>query len=149
MPSLIPPTLHPVFVHAAVGFLLLVPLTATVAAARRGHWAGRALPWIYTLAIAATLATVASGLLEEERAEAQAEEPLTEALIETHQVLGISTLAVFGALWIWTLVTRVAIAATGPPWILVGVLWLALALLVITGWYGGALVFEQGVGVLP
>lgn len=147
MPSLIPPVFHPIVVHLAIGFLVLVPLVATVAAFRRGHWTARALPWLFTLAMLGAAITVGTGLLEEERAEASLGEAMSEELVEPHQLLGIATTLVFGALWAWMMLQRGTLLTQGPSRVLVVALWAALALLVITGWYGGSLVFEHGVGV--
>jgi len=72
-----------------------------------------------------------------------------QAVVQPHQILAIlTTLAFLGlAIWRWQAQRKGKEVIGTLPFTLISVV--GLVLLIITGMYGGSLVFEQGVGVRP
>lgn len=177
MPALPPPVWHPVLVHAPIVLLPLAALLATLAAAVRGWraWAMPAMGVVLALAVAgAGLAYLTgddaqhhAGDLLRQRAGAGAANATAAAPpangtfggrerfrfgpasadLETHKTLAGATLYLslgLGALGLWQ---RNRLAAGAWLWLWPLLLWVAAAAVLATGWYGGALVYEHGIGV--
>ncbi len=136
--------LHPMLVHFPIALLFLYVLIETGSVAlRRPAW--RATSYILLLfGVIGGIAAIGAGWLAEEAAEKSG---VPEALIETHEQLGIATLVLFGGLLVWRTLRRRAEPgrATAVATIAIGVL--GLVGLSATGYYGGQLVYDFGAGV--
>jgi len=139
----IPAAIHPIFVHFAIALTLFgVGLDAFALFRGKRHW-HEAARMNFIGGVVAMAAAVASGWWDHERWHEVAEHThFTPNLMQVHEYLGWSLLALFSLLLIWR------IRLTAPPsrsfvWIaLVG----ALGILV-QGHIGGQMVFLQGVGI--
>ena len=128
---------------------MLIPLAAalaTFAAWKRPAWTRNAL--LVLLGLAALSAFVADQLGDADQEAARGTlAPDARAMLHTHETLGsatwLSTAGVFAA----ALVLRRKLLVGAWPWLLAAALWALFALVTVTAWYGGALVYEQGVNV--
>lgn len=131
---------HGVAVHFPIA-LLIVSIVMDVLANRRP--ALRQTAWYLLLigTLGAVLATI-TGLI----AHLPYEESQYTGAIERHQYTAFATTAVFVALaaWRWRSARRDDLPSSA---VYVGVSLLGLAVLVVTGYLGGQLVYELGVGV--
>jgi uncharacterized membrane protein len=143
MEYVIPAAIHPIFVHFAIALTLFgVGLDAFALLRGKSHW-HEAAKMNLIGGVVAMAAAVASGWWDHERWHEVAEHThFTPNLMEMHEYLGWSLLALFSLLLIWR------IRSTTSPsrsfvWIaLVG----ALGILV-QGHIGGQMVFLQGAGI--
>lgn len=144
MPAFPPPVLHPVLVH---GPLLLIPLAALLASLSGSRpWALQATRLVTVLAALASVAALATGLDAGDDAEGRIP-AATASLLDAHEFLG------------WTVLVMSLTAAAAVLWrkggwmagrggaYLAAYLWAATLAVALAGWYGGALVYEHGVGV--
>ncbi len=131
---------HPALVHFPIALLPLTfaaDLAGSVTSNRRLSWLGR---WgMVASAASAALAGVA-GLIAQE--EVNVEGPSMDTLI-THRNLNLGVLALTTAL----AVRRQGEAKAGPAYL--GAAALALGTLLYSGYLGGKVVYEYGVGVAP
>jgi uncharacterized membrane protein len=135
--------LHPITVHFAIALFLIAVLfdvAAIVTKKRQFHWAA----WVnLVLAATAAVTAVAAGMTAEVLLK-----PTHEAhqILDTHKLLGFSSMAGILFLAGWRFVLRGQFPQRGV------LLYLALSLAGVgaisgAGYYGGELVYEQGVGV--
>lgn len=146
MPQLVPPVLHPLVVHVPIVLIPLAALLATYAAWRRPAWARNVL--LVLLGMAAVGAFVADQLGDHDMEAARdAMTPDQRALAETHESLGSATWLSTAGLFALAIVLRRKLDARGWMALCAVALWALFALVTVTAWYGGALVYEQGVNV--
>ena len=139
----IPAAIHPIFVHFAIALTLFgVGLDAFALFTGKSHWHEAAR--INLMAgVVAMAAAVASGWWDHERWHEVAEHThFTPNLMEVHEYLGWSLLALFSLLLIW----RIRLSASPSR----SFVWIALvgALgILVQGHIGGQMVFLQGAGI--
>lgn len=146
VPQLIPPVLHPMVVHFPIVLIPLAALLASYAAWKRPAWARNAL--LVLMGLAAVSAFVADQLGDHDMEAAEGTmSPTTRELAETHEDLGSATWLSAAALFALAVVFRKRLDE--GPWMVLAALalWALFVLITITAWYGGALVYEQGVNV--
>lgn len=133
--------LHPISVHFPI-VLLTLGLAAFVflKVFKRPAWLEEAVSWCLWLGTAGAWVAVLLGLVAADKA------PHVPAAWETladHKVRGIATGVAFTFLSLWRLFSR-----GRKDWLFM-ILWFwAFGLLVYTGLYGGALVYDFGMGVV-
>lgn len=143
----VPTVVHPLLVHLTMS---LVPTAAAFAAwhaVTREAWSLRAANAVLAAAAVFALATMGSGLQDAFEL-APTLEGVARDTLDWHQRLGIVTaLAVAGTgLFAWWKRREVATRA-GWAWALAVALGVASLLVALTGWFGGSLVYDHGVGV--
>ena len=128
--------IHPMLVPLAIGlFIFSFVCDLIYLSGRPGAWPTVALYTMIGGVVGALLAAI-PGLIDLLSLPA---EPRRTAII--HMAINLTVVALFAVnAWMRLRATE----ATGTPVLLSGV---ALALLVVSGWLGGKLVFEHGVGV--
>ena len=146
-PPLPPP--HPVLVHVPIVLLPLGALLATVALGWKREWAWSALGLVLALAAVGAIAAAVAGdhLMDQQRAEARAGNESASAqrhaVMERHQGLGVTTAVASGVLalaWSWQ-GKRLRHGRLAYAW--TAALWVAAVLVLVTGFYGGALAWDQ------
>lgn len=140
--SLLPPVLHPLFVHFTEGLLPTAAFFAAWTAWRKPAWGRQATLWVLGLGLLATALTLLTGLLEGDAVEAGQLGATVARITNLHKYLALGTTGVFLALWVWLWRRPAAISSR----LFLALLWAAVLLLVLVGWYGGQLVYEHGVG---
>jgi len=99
--------------------------------------------WTLMLGVLGTGAAIISGLVAEDATPHGAE---AHALMETHETLAFIVLGLFAILAVWRLVRKgVWNEKEQPIALTAGVI--GVALIVVTGMFGGKLVFDHGVGI--
>lgn len=136
---------HPIFVHFAVA-LLVASLALFVAALvfKDKPWRASALTaawWNLWLGTGATVLTVAAGMVAYQAIGAHGDG--AHAAMETHRAWALATAVPFVALALWSV--RLPRERVALPF--VAAMAAATVMLGITGWMGGTLVYEHGVGV--
>ena len=153
---LLPPTIHPMILHFPI---VLLPITALVdLAARlapdRDRFLQRAGFWLLTLANAATVLTMAAGVIS---AQAVHFSPAMSALLERHQHFAMLTGLCEGAAWLLRVFSAFPAGTGWSPlgtgrgrggWVSTLLVCLAAVFVAITGSIGGQLVYDHGAGVL-
>ncbi|NNG04540.1 MAG: DUF2231 domain-containing protein [Inquilinus sp.] len=143
--TLAPHLWHPMLVHFAVALLVASLLLFVAAYLLRERPAGAsalaAAWWNLWLGAGATVLTVAAGLLA--YAEIGAHNEGAHAAMEAHRNWALATALPFLALAGWSV--RMRRERVALPF--VAVLAAATVMLGITGWKGGTLVYNHGVGV--
>lgn len=143
------PPVHPVLVHIPIVLLPLAALLATVALAAKRDWAWSALTLVLVLAALGAIAAAFAGdmLKDQQAADARASNetvsPDRHAVLERHEDLGIATAVVSGVLaaaWLWQ-GKRLRAGNLALAWALA--LWAVAVLVLVTGFYGGALAWDQ------
>ena len=136
---------HPIFVHFTVA-LLVASLALFVAALvfKDKPWRASALAaawWNLWLGAGATVLTVAAGLVAYQSVGSHGDG--AHAAMDTHRAWALATALPFLVLALWSV--RLPRERVALPF--VAALAVATVMLGITGWMGGALVYEHGVGV--
>ncbi len=99
--------------------------------------------WTLVLGVLGTGAAIVTGLLAEDATPHGAE---AHALMETHETLAFIVLGLFAILLVWRLVRKgVWNEKEQPIALTAGVI--GVALIVVTGMFGGKLVWDHGVGI--
>ena len=137
------PNLHPFFVHFPIA-LLTVGLIADVWALLRGEdHLGKLGWWLQAAGTLGLLIAVGTGIFAGQSAIVPEG---GKGIFETHQQGALISAAVFASLALWRVGSRGNIA--GARRMLFLLLYAAgVGAVLFTGWYGGKLVFEFGVGV--
>lgn len=143
--------LHPLVVHFPIaGLIIAAALDLAALAIRRPDLSAAAL-YVQAIAAAGAVASYFSGEAAEEGAEHALEgQPLVEAVLERHEDLGkiLMIAAVVLVLGRAALASKGLADAAGAK-VAVAALSLAVAALVgVTGYYGGELVYQHDVGVV-
>lgn len=141
-----PYRIHPILVHFPIALILVAAFfewAMPVAARRhaeRWQWAAACMLWAATVVSAGTIAT---GLWAESTVVAL---PSAYGTIEWHERLGIATGILALILSVWRFLRPPP--GIPKPWILYVLLWAVLVSVVgLTGYYGGQLVYDFGMGV--
>ena len=145
MDSLVEPNLHPIFVHFVVGLLFTSALGLATSSFLRtdAHWSSTlqaAGDWMLGLGILAALGAVIAGF---DAYYSVAHDGPSHAAMTTHRNWALPTVAVFAGLGVWRWLKRSE--QPGPLFALAGLV--GAALLTVTAWWGGNLVFKHGLGV--
>lgn len=144
MESLIEPNIHPVLVHFALALTVTAAMSYLLASvpslARWRETLRPAADWMLAFATVAVVATVAAGF---QAYYSVAHDTPSHAAMTTHRNWAVpSGLAVFGlAAWRWWGRAR------SPSMLFTALIVAAAALLTVTGWWGGRLVYAHGLGV--
>ncbi|GGE39115.1 hypothetical protein GCM10011367_11930 [Marinicauda pacifica] len=145
MDNLIEPNLHPIFVHFVVGLLFTSALALAISAFAPADTRWRSTlqaagDWMLGLGILAALGAVIAGF---DAYYSVAHDGPSHEAMTTHRNWALPTAAAFISLGIWRWLKR-----SERPGALFGLAGLAAAaLLTVTAWWGGALVFRHGLGV--
>lgn len=130
--------------HFPIVLIPLAALGATYAAWKRPAWARFVLLWL--MGFAAVGAFVADQLGDHDLDLARGSmDAQTRDLAETHEDLGSATWISTAIAFAGVLLLRNRLFGTPWMWAVAAVWWALFALIAVTAWYGGALVFEQGV----
>lgn len=143
-----PTVIHPLMVHFTIA---LVPLTAAFAVAyawRGADWTRRTTYIVMTFAAIMAAATMGSGFRDYFRVKDGLEGTAAYDLLETHELLGVVTAItiIVTTLIAWVFRARVA-TKVNWRWALAIALLVAAGLVMVTGWFGGSLVYDHGVSV--
>lgn len=145
MDNLIEPNWHPIAVHFVIAFLLTSPVLLLIASfapdgARWRTSVQAAGDWMLALGVLFALIAVAAGL---QAYYTVAHDGPSHAAMTDHRNFAFATVAVFAVFAAWRYATR-----SHAPAKLFAVLFLAAAVLLgTTGWKGGRLVYQHGLGV--
>ena len=133
---------HPIVVHFAVALTVTSVVCDLLALVGDEDDLRIVGAWTLTFGAVAAAFAVLSGLAA---ADAAAPEGMAETVVLNHRNFAFATTAclVPAACWRFALRGRLPDRLAGLYWTLVLV---ALALLTVTGWYGGAAVYRYGVG---
>lgn len=145
-----PPVIHPLLVHFTVALVPTAAAFALLYAWRREEWARKATFTVMTAAALFALVTMGAGFADYFAVKPKLEGTPALDVLETHELLGVVTaltVAITCAIAWW----RRRDVATKDGWrrALALALVAAAGLVVLTGWYGGSLVFDHGVSVAP
>lgn len=145
--ALMPTAIHPMLVHFPLALLPTAALFATYAVWKREAWAWKSAIALLALGSIAGLAAVATGLYDHLAYESLSGTRVwTE--IEVHEYLALAAEGLHLALLAWWWRARASLATdVRRQRLFVALLWLGTVLLVATGYVGGRLVFEHGLGV--
>jgi uncharacterized membrane protein len=132
---------HPILNHFPIALLVV---SWVLDQAPRWVPKVRASAWVtLVLGTVAALPTVVSGII----AGFPYEGSSANAAIETHERLGLATLLIFGSLTLWRWRSRRRGNEVGATWQYTVLGLVGVGVLLLTGYYGGNLVYELGVGV--
>lgn len=135
-----PPVLHPMVVHFPIVLLLLAALVAVLH--RRITWASPALLWLLIFAAVSSLVAIATGWQIRTDSREAWEGTAKIGWIWVHQLLGFSVAAisvVMAAVAVILHVKKRQVASIPVAVVLV----VAALLVSVTGWYGGAIVWDD------
>ena len=143
MTALFEPNLHPLVVHFAIAFLVAGPAFLLIAAMRPHAQKGgiqAAGDWMFTLGLVSALIAVGAGL---QAYYSVPHDGPSHAAMTDHRNWALVTTGSFTGFGIWRYLRRKA-----TPSVLFSFLLLVpVALLGVTGWKGGHLVYHYGLGV--
>lgn len=137
------PRLHAVLNDLPVGLLLAAVMFDLLAVITKRPWFRQMGVWTMLVGAIGGALAVLSGL--------QAEEHISHGdavhrVMETHEQLGLITLAIFGLLTLWRLVREHRMGA-GERTLSLVVSLAGVGFLVATGVYGGKLIFDHAAGI--
>ncbi|MFZ5877383.1 MAG: DUF2231 domain-containing protein [Nitrospirota bacterium] len=135
--------LHPIIVHFPIALLSTAMFFEVLERAMKRDVLREAATWLLGLGFLGALAATASGILAEEAAE---EAGVPERAIETHELFAFATLAVFATLLAirWLQKKR---RLPEFPGVFLAIGLVGVALIGLTGYFGGDLVYRYGAGV--
>lgn len=134
--------LHPMIVHLPVS-LLWVSFLFDLIAARRGlRGLGEAAFFNLMAGVGGSGLAIVTGNAVEDAAERV---PGAESLVELHETLAYATAALFAALLLWRWRLRSRGVGPGVAYLIVAAV--GVAVVSVTGFVGGRMVYELGVGV--
>lgn len=140
MPPLVPEAIHPLLVHFP---LVLLPLAAAfITFQRRLPWSVAALPVLLCVAAVGAVLAVLAGLSEAAPYAEKLQGTSKEQWLSNHRLLGLTTAALAVSLAVAAIVTRRAPWTPRRNLVWAAALWGAAALVALTAWYGGAMVYE-------
>ncbi len=137
------PNIHPFFVHFPIALLTIGLIAELWALARREGHAGKLGWWLQAAGTLGLLIAAGTGLLA---GQSEVIPDAARGTLDAHQQGAFVSAAVFAALALWRVGARGSI--TGNRRVMFVLLYtVGLGAVLVTGWYGGRLVFEFGVGV--
>ena len=140
--------LHPMFVHFPVALSLVGTGLLGWGTLRRQPLTVRAGLIVLCLAAVLSIPTYITGEVARSVMEDQAQFMRAPALLDRHEDLGLYSMAALIALGILSGIALIKREYEGQSLWTIAVLALAVAVLVaVTAFYGGRLVFEEGIGV--
>ena len=137
------PNIHPFFVHFPIALLTTGLIAELWALAQGEGHEGKLGWWLQAAGTFGLLMSAASGLLA---VQSVVIPDAARGVFDTHQQGAFVGAAVFAALALWRVGARGSL--TGRRRVAFVLLYaVGLGAVLVTGWYGGKLVFEFGVGV--
>jgi uncharacterized membrane protein len=135
--------IHPMVVHFPIALLIISVLFDAMAT----QWRHKSFQdaGFYTLiaGLIGAAAAVLTGAWAEEVAEGKG---IPESVLEIHEALGYATLALFiGLLGLQLLMRRGVVREIPALYVIFGLI--GVVVLLVTGYYGGVLVYDFGAGV--
>lgn len=127
---------HPIVVHFPIALLMFAVLLEVWNYVRPSEGARTASLIALILGTAGAAAAVATG-----------DDDVASNLIDAHEMAAQATLAVFGALSAWRILLRGRTVAGRLAAVYLTAAIVGLGLLGYTGYLGGSMVYEQGIGV--
>jgi len=135
--------IHPLFTHFPIALLLAVPLIDLIGIIRREDWYHRASLLVLFLGVLGAIAAVTTGLLAEESVP---HPDAAHSLIELHEAFALTALGLAVAMLLWRLAVRNRRSAGMLLALLAAEVLFLCGPITVTGYFGGQLVFEHGVG---
>jgi uncharacterized membrane protein len=143
--------IHPMIVHFPIVLLLLVPVVDFFALARGGDLAARSC--VPNVALITLLLGILAGLVAITFGEIAADHAVSigfsDAPIDRHEGFAITTISLFAVLAAVRLIARwkkISLAGS-RGWALFAVTLVGAALIIVTAYFGGHLVYDLGVNV--
>ena len=141
-------TLHPMIVHFPITLFYLTALFEGLYFAFRQDWLARAGYMLLTLSMAAGVAAGIAGAISESYVVSHIS-PSSLHILSTHKNFAELSVFTFGVAWLWR--TLLALRHRLPQGFAAVVYYLVIllgvALISYTGFLGGSLVYDHGVGV--
>lgn len=141
------PNWHPVFVHFTVALFTISVLAFAISVFSRTYnvqYQSRLIGrWCLWLGVVFSIFTVAAGVYAYYTVN---HDTPSHYVMTIHRNLAIGTMVVFLVMGIWTLVNYRTERDEGKTFILTGII--GAALLAVTAWHGGELVYRYGIGVV-
>lgn len=137
------PNLHPFFVHFPIALLTVGFFAELWTLARREAHAGRLGWWLQVTGTLGLLVAAGTGLLA---GQSEVIPDPARGAFDIHQQGAFVSAAIFTALSLWRAGARGSVAGNRRTVFLL-LYAVGLGAVLVTGWYGGKLVFEFGVGV--
>lgn len=141
-----PEIYHPMIVHFPIALAFLSTLLYILYIATRREFYLQAVSWSVPLGALSAAVAVAAGKIAERSAVHN--EAAHEILVKYHQPLGFAVLAALLLLTAWGFAVRWKFSGANLAAYAAALL-LTAALVAATGHYGGAIVYEHGMGVRP
>ncbi len=145
--------IHPMLVHFPIVLFMLVIALDLVVVARGGNLAARqgVPPMALAVLVAGTVLAAAAALFGDIALDRAIDLGFPEPPLEFHETLGISTLVLFGGLAAVRLLAgwRGVALTGGRAWMVAFAGLIGVGLLLTTAYYGGYLVYDLGVNVIP
>lgn len=140
------PNWHPLFVHFSVGLLItaaIIHVLVLVVSADHKRTLTTVANWNLWLGVAFTVLTVIAGWFAFNSVN---HDTASHIVMLTHRKWAIATFITFILLVAWSLMrAKKQLIIAGP---IVAAVVLASAMLLVTAWYGGELVYRHGLGVM-
>ena len=133
--------LHPIIVHFPIALLITAILFEVLELVLKQDFLRKASTWLLGLGFLGGLVATATGVLAEEAAE---DSGVPESAIELHESLAFATLGAFALMIAIRWLQR---KRNIPHNVLLAVGLIGVALLGLTGYFGGDLVYRYGAGV--
>jgi uncharacterized membrane protein len=145
--------IHPMLVHfPIVLFMAVLALDVTVAM-RGGNLAARQglAPVALAALVVGTLMAIAAAVFGDIALDRAVDLGFPEMPLERHEVLGITTLSLFGAFAALRLLAgwRGVALTGGRAWLVALLSFIGVGFVLATAAYGGYLVYDLGVNVIP
>jgi len=138
------PNIHPFFVHFPIALLTLGLVTEIWAFARKNDTSWKVGGWIQAAGTVGLLTAVGTGIFA---GQSEVIPAGATTVFDTHQQGAFISAAIFATLGLWRAGARGQIAGRKRAMFLL--LYAAgVGVVLLTGWYGGRMVFEYGVGVI-
>ena len=141
-------TLHPMIVHFPITLFYLTALFEGLYFAFHKDWLARAGYLLLTLSMVAGVAAGIAGAISESYVVSHIS-PASLHILSTHKNFAELSVFTFGIAWLWRTVLALRKSVPRAPAALLYylVVLLGVALISYTGFLGGSLVYDHGVGV--
>ena len=140
MNTIFEPNIHPLIVHFPIAFLFAAPFFFLASALRKNSAFMSVGNWLLGLGVISALLAIAAGL---QAYYTIAHDGPSHAAMTDHRNWAMGTTALFLILGLWRLKNRQVI----PTGLFAAILFIPAVLLGVTGWKGGHLVYQYGLGV--